>query len=121
MAGPFCCFLPLHAYRTLHAHRTNVSVTCSKTAKAAEGQVGDKEKTASSKAREANKLEDEAAKLHERSQRAQERAETTQKEAEQLKSGLSGLQGAARAKRSSAERCTSHPALQVFDLSYGAD
>lgn len=73
--------------------------------------MGDKEKTASSRAKEAIKLEDEAAKLHERSERAQERAEITQKEAQELKSGLSGLQGDARAKRSSAERY-----IQAFAL-----
>lgn len=77
---------------------------CSKEARNLASQVGDNEKTADAKAREASKLEDEANKLADRSQRAQERAEAAEKEAHKVRTGLSGLQGDAKAKRSAAER-----------------
>ena len=83
---------------------TLICTSCSKEAKEKGNLVGDKESLAAKKAKEASKLEDEASSLAERAQRAQERAEATEKEAHKVRTGLSGLQGEAKAKRSAAER-----------------
>lgn len=104
-----CCYFSVskqHAvvYQQCIGALILICTPCSKEAKEKGNLVGDKESLAAKKAREASKLEDEASSLAERAQRAQERAEATEKEAHKVRTGLSGLQGEAKAKRSAAER-----------------